>query len=234
VNLRRGERILRIGHRGAPALAPENTIPSLAAALDHGVDLIEIDLVEREGSLWLAHSLEQMTPHTPPLEDALAFFSASAPEEVGLVLDLKSHGIEAEVIDALRRHQLLGRSLAASFHSGALRILKELEPGLLTGFSYPRDRVGIAGQPLLQPLIRVGLAGLGLALPARINRLLGRVGADAAMLHFWLVSALLVERCHARGVAVFAWTVEDEESLARVLAAGVDGVIVNDPRLFDV
>jgi glycerophosphoryl diester phosphodiesterase len=30
---------------------------------------------------------------------------------------------------------------------------------------------------------------------------------------------------------VFAWTVDDERVLARALAAGVDGVITNDPRI---
>jgi glycerophosphoryl diester phosphodiesterase len=65
----------------------------------------------------------------------------------------------------------------------------------------------------------------------RIVGLLARARADAAMLHWALVSRSLVERCHARGAAVLAWTVEDEAALRRVLAAGVDGVIANDPRL---
>jgi glycerophosphoryl diester phosphodiesterase len=51
------------------------------------------------------------------------------------------------------------------------------------------------------------------------------------MLHYALVSRRLVERCHARGAAVLAWTVEDRVALERVLAAGVDGVIANDPGL---
>jgi glycerophosphoryl diester phosphodiesterase len=234
MNLRREGRVLRIGHRGAPALAPENTIPALAAALDHGVDLVEVDLIERGGSLWIAHSLEQITPETPGLDEALVFFSENAPNEVGLILDLKSGGIEAEVVEALRRHGLLERAVAASFHAGALRNLKELEPGLTTGFSYPLDRARIAKTPLFQPFIRAALAVLRPTLPPRIGRLLARAQADATILNHALVSSRLVERCHARGVAVLAWTVEDEESLRRVVAAGVDGVIVNDPRLFDV
>ena len=58
------------------------------------------------------------------------------------------------------------------------------------------------------------------------------VGASAAMLHFSVVSAAAVERAHAAGAAVFAWTVDDEALLARMAAAGVDGVITNDPRIF--
>mgnify|MGYP000026493046 CR=1 FL=1 len=41
---RRGGRPLLIGHRGAAALAPENTIRAFRAARDAGVDAIELDL----------------------------------------------------------------------------------------------------------------------------------------------------------------------------------------------
>ena len=54
----------------------------------------------------------------------------------------------------------------------------------------------------------------------------------AAMLHYSVVSPAAVERAHARGAAVFAWTVNDDAALDRVVAAGVDGVITNDPRIF--
>jgi glycerophosphoryl diester phosphodiesterase len=57
--------------------------------------------------------------------------------------------------------------------------------------------------------------------------------AGSAMLHFAVLSRATVERCHGLGVSVFAWTVDDEELLARVVATGVDGVITNDPRIFD-
>lgn len=220
--------MLRIGHRGAPALAPENTLPSIAAAIEHGVDLVELDVISARGTLYLAHSPAQATDASPALDDALAHV---AEHEVGVILDLKAAGIEAEVIERLRRHDLLARSLAASFRPRALRRLKQLEPKLTTGLSYPFDRAGIAERPAFQPLIRTGLAGLRRTLPARIGGMLARAGADAALLHHALVSERLVERCHRRGAAVLAWTVEDEQALRLVLAAGVDGVIANDPRL---
>jgi glycerophosphoryl diester phosphodiesterase len=234
VNLRREGHPLRIGHRGALALAPENTLPSLAAAIAHGVDVVEMDvlLVERTRSLMLAHSLGDVNPGSPTLAEALAFFVETAKDETGVILDLKSVGVEEEVLEALRRYDLLERSVVASFHASSVRAVKELEPQLTTGLSYPFDRVGIAHRQAFQPVIRAGLAGLRRTLPARIGRMLAHARADAAMLHYALVSRRLVERCHARGAAVLAWTLEDEEALRRVLAAGVDGVIANDPRLF--
>ena len=54
-------RFLRIGHKGAAALAPENTIRSLAAAIEAGVDMVEFDVVDApDGTLVLAHSHEEI------------------------------------------------------------------------------------------------------------------------------------------------------------------------------
>jgi glycerophosphoryl diester phosphodiesterase len=60
VQLRRdGGRPLAIGHRGAPRLAPENTLASLQAAVAAGVDVVEFDVLERGGELVLAHSVRE-------------------------------------------------------------------------------------------------------------------------------------------------------------------------------
>jgi glycerophosphoryl diester phosphodiesterase len=56
-------------------------------------------------------------------------------------------------------------------------------------------------------------------------------GASAAMLHHSVVSSRTVARLRATGVPVFAWTVDDPATLARVVAAGVAGVVSNDPGL---
>ena len=57
-------------------------------------------------------------------------------------------------------------------------------------------------------------------------------GASAVMLQHRLVTESSVERAHAAGLPVLAWTVDEPAELARVVAAGVDGVITNDPRIF--
>jgi len=56
--------------------------------------------------------------------------------------------------------------------------------------------------------------------------------ASAAMIHFSVVSQATVDRCHAIGVPLFCWTVDDPALLERVVDMGVDGVISNDPRIF--
>lgn len=229
MNLRQG-RVLRIGHRGAAALASENTLASIEAAIEYELDLVEIDVVAHANALRLAHSPAEVRDESPTLGEALALVARA---DGGVILDLKSRGIERSAVEALREHDLLDRAVVASFHPASLRTVKEIEPALTTGFSYPFDRAGISEHAAFGPLIRVGLSGLRRVLPARITRMLARAQADALVVHHALVSRTLVDRCHGWDTAVLAWTIEDDAALAHVLAAGVDGVIANDPRLLE-
>src|SRR5262245_30214634 len=134
-------RILRIGHKGAAALAPENTLESLGKAIEFGVDMVEFDVVDApDGALVLAHSREEREPDAATLDEALAFLATHAPPALQLDLDLKERGFECRVVDALRRHGLVERSIACSFFAASLRELRRHEPGLRTGLSYPWDR----------------------------------------------------------------------------------------------
>ena len=78
IDLRRREgRPLRIGHRGTAALASENTIGSLALALELGCDLVEFDVLDFDGSLVLAHSLSEVPGEVATLDEALAFLAGT-------------------------------------------------------------------------------------------------------------------------------------------------------------
>jgi glycerophosphoryl diester phosphodiesterase len=59
-----------------------------------------------------------------------------------------------------------------------------------------------------------------------------RAEADVATLHWLVISPRLVERCHAVGAAVWAWTVNDANVIESMAVADVDGIISDDPRLF--
>ncbi len=229
-----GHHFVRVGHKGAAALAPENTIASLAAAADHGVDMVEFDVAARsDGELVLAHSTREITRESDTLDEALAFIRHETAPDLALDLDLKVRGFEEEIVGALHRHELLDRALASSFYSDSLRRLRVLEPGLRTGISYPWDRSGLAERRGVRPVVWAGTAALRRALPFRIAGMARSATATSAMLHFSVLSSVVVDRCHELGLTVFAWTVDEPDLLERVLGLGVDGVISNDPRIFD-
>jgi glycerophosphoryl diester phosphodiesterase len=227
---RRDGRMLRIGHRGAAVLAPENTIESLRLALELGCDLVEFDVHDLDGTLVLAHDRPAgPVSELPTLDDALAFLAGT---EAGAHLDLKARGAEDAVADALRRHGLVERTVVSSFRPETLRALAAVEPAVRLGLTYPEDRRGFGRRRAAAPFVGLALAAMRAALPPRISRLLGGAGAGAAMLHFAVVSKAAVERCHALGAPVLVWTVDEQAWVPRLDAMDVDGVISNDPRIF--
>lgn len=221
---------LRIGHRGAPALAPENTLESFERALALGVDGVEFDVrAGRDHRLEVAH--DPGTDAGLALDDALAFFAGNE----GIVhVDLKTPGREVDLVAALRRHGLLERALVSSFRPQSLRALAAVEPRLARSLTYPEDRLGVAGRRALALAIRGGLAAIRRVLPRRIGGMLVRARASAATLHFAVVTRETVEACHARGAAVWVWTVNEPELAAALAETGADAIISDDPRIFRV
>jgi glycerophosphoryl diester phosphodiesterase len=251
---RRDGRPLRIGHRGAAALAPENTLASFRAAVEVGVDLIEFDVLELSaGGLVVAHShdlhevshgairgtLASMTtdelraacPDLPTLDEALAFFAEEA-TEVGAHVDLKSPAAASAVLASLGRFGLLERSFVSSFHHRALRRLGELEPRLRVGATFPRDVLRFHGHRRADAAVGGALRALRTVTPRLVGSLLARSGATAVVLHHRVVSDAAVRQAHARNAPVVAWTVDDRDDLDRVNEAGVDAVVTNDPSIF--
>jgi glycerophosphoryl diester phosphodiesterase len=219
--------VLRIGHRGAAALAPENTLAAFEAAIAAGVDGIEFDVVAGADGLEVAHA--RGTRGAPALETALLFLVA---HDVRVHVDLKAVGSEAELAEALRRHELGERAVVSSFSARSLLALRKVAPELARSFTYPEDRLGIAGRRPFSYAARGGLAAMRAVLPRRIAAMVGRVGATAATLHHQLVTRRTVEACHASGAAVWTWTVNDEATAARLAQIGVDAIITDDPRIF--
>ena len=244
----------RVGHRGASALAPENTLRALELAVELGCDMLEFDVLDlADGALVLAHSndlrevshgaargrvrsrdlegLRRVAPDLPTLDEALAFCAERLPG-IGLQLDLKRLGIEAATVEAVRRHGVLDRSWVSTFDARSLRCLAELEPELPRSYTTPRDRFGVSKRGPLAPLVRGALGSIGASLPRRLPLLLARARAVAATLHYSVASRAAIERAHEVDAAVYVWTVDDPRLAERLVRDGADGIITNDPRIF--
>jgi glycerophosphoryl diester phosphodiesterase len=226
---RRDGRLLRIGHRGAAALAPENSLEAIALAVELGCDLVEFDVHAVGGSLVVVHDRPQAEHQLPSLDDVLEFLRGTA---AGVHLDLKARGAEPAVAEALRRHALVDRTVVSSFRAATLRALHGVEPALRLGKTYPQDRTGLTKRPIFHPPARVVVRALKRTLPRRIGALLRAARATAAVLYWEVLTAAVVARCHAVGAPVLAWTVDDPEVVPWLDGLGVDGVVTNDPRIF--
>ena len=224
----------RVGHKGADHVAPGNTLESFQAALEHGVDMIEFDVLRlRDGRLVLAHDYEDAAQREPvSLEEGLDHFAGEAYAAVELDVDLKLPGYEREVVEGLAARGLLARSIVSSTYRESLAALGELRPGLRRGWSVPRARRDYTRSllaPAVYPLVRI----MRRRLPGQAAALIRAGGCEAVMAHWRLVSPRLIEAVQALDAQLYVWTVDDPEHIRRLEALGVDGVITNDPRLFE-
>lgn len=234
--------MLIIAHRGFSALAPENTIISFQKAIRAEADLVEMDLrLSRDREVMVFHDrdLDRNTDgrgpvagktlvelkqfdagirfsdqfkgqRIPTLAEVLDLFSLTP---TGLYLELKlDRGREDERSDLVSQTLRVladtafpNRLVLASFDLPAVRLVQKLRPDLETGLIF-RDEA-VWGE-----MERGALNGLEV-LSARWNIVtVGRVAA-----------------ARQAGKEVWAWTVDRPEELARVRAAGVDGVATNNP-----
>jgi glycerophosphoryl diester phosphodiesterase len=210
--------LLRVGHGGASGVVRGNTPESFDAALDLGVDVIEFDVRAWQGRLVLAHTMFHAgwVPRVS-LDRALAHLAQPRFSDVGLNVDVKHVGCEAALLDALRRRDLLGRTIVSSQVRAVLDRVRALDPSVRTGMS-----VGgvVARRSCLWRDWR-----------AEVLEDLRRERYDALMAYHRLVDARLVSDVRERCGAVFAWTIKDAAALMPLRAAAVDGVITVDPRL---
>ncbi|MEV4468002.1 glycerophosphodiester phosphodiesterase [Nonomuraea salmonea] len=238
--------VTAVAHRGASAYAPENTVSALHLAADQGADMFEVDVQEtKDHHLVLMHDTtltrttdaERRFPGLSPWNvgdltlaqirelDAGSWLSgeytgepvptlAEALEEmrgagVGLLLEVKSPhlypGIEARIAAELRRHSWWlapGRLVVQSFDWDSMRRFERL---------LPQVPIGLLGTPSTSELR--GLASF----------------ADQINPPYGELTAAYVRRVHQLGMDVLTWTVDDPDTMRRMLTYQVDGIISNKP-----
>ncbi|WP_148415268.1 glycerophosphodiester phosphodiesterase family protein [Haloferax sp. KTX1] len=211
-----------IGHRGCPALAPENTLAAFEAAATR-LDWVELD-VRRCGSgeLVVFHdeTLDRLTGATGRVADAslaelqeltvgdsdepiptLAAVFDALPDRVAVNVELKQTGLAADLAAVVgdAGHEVL----VSSFDPDALRAVRETA-ALPVAFLFAAD---------WESALSVATA----------------LNCAAVHPHYDLLSSARVEEAHDRGFEVNAWTVPDREVARRLREYGVDGVVVDDP-----
>jgi glycerophosphoryl diester phosphodiesterase len=205
---------------------PENTLRSFIRAEREGLDQIELDLhLSKDGALVVMHDakVDRTTDGSGAIGDLtlaeLRELDAGLGERVPVfeeVLDAVERPIQAEIKDVaaarvlaevLRRREALDRVSVLSFHDRALREIRDCLPEART------------------VLVAEGQLG-----PEIVDRAQA-VGAQLVSLELPLISLDLVERCHAAGIAVIAWTVNTERELALARAFELDGVVTDVPAI---
>lgn len=231
-----------IAHRGASMYAPENTLAAFKLAIAQGADAIELDVDQcAGGDLVVIHdaTVDRTTSEPGKVADLslreikeldagswfdVEFRGEQIPtldevfETVGrkirINIELKNYtrlfdDLAVKVAHAVRAHHLEDWVFISSFNPFNFRKFKRLLPDVPVGLlTFPR-------------YARPGLVGL-------VRRL---APFDALHPHVSDATPACIDRSHRAGMPVFAYTINEPDPMRRVLDAGIDGVITDDPRL---
>jgi glycerophosphoryl diester phosphodiesterase len=231
-----------VGHKGADLIAPGNTVESFHAAAAEGVDTIEMDVLwlpdshlplDQRAPLVIAHDWEDAERRTPlQLTEALDAFLEPPLDKLEIDLDIKLPGREEELVEALQERGLVERAMISTMEMHTLKRILELQPALRRGWTYPRvtkdwSRKRWARAPMLGAMV-----AMRHRLPGLAAQKLPQFGVEAMWVYHPLVSPRLARICNLAKVELIAWTVDDLSQMEKLVAAGVDGICSNDPRLF--
>lgn len=238
--------ITRIGHKGADALVPGNTVASFEKAVEVGVDMIEFDVLWLEDGrpempaaerspLVVAHdwhaaaSRERLT-----LEDALEAFTRPPLDEVRINLDFKLPGREDEALEILRRHGLGHRLSISTMEVSTVAWFRDNAPEISRGWTVPKvTRDWLSKPAWMKPALFAGLATVRYRMPGLVRKGIGELEPEAIWAFYGVLSPRLIEVVREAGLKLNVWTVDDPQRIAGLTATGVDGICSNDPRLLN-
>lgn len=242
----RPERPVVVGHRGARAAVPENTMPSFRAAIELGVEVIEADaLLSRDDELVLMHdatvnrttngqgSVADLTwPELAQL-DAGSWFSPSfagyripraaelmeLAREAGIALCLEAKG--ATHAETCRVAERLAQLVVDS---------DAIDWAFVSSFDHGALAAAKAAVPALM-LAPERLPEHGVQSVDETIRQAKALGAPVIQHRWELITAELVDALHEAGIGIWSWNTNDERSVRLSLALGVDGIIGDDVEL---
>lgn len=218
--------MLKIGHRGARAYEPENTLSSFRKAMELGVDAVELDVRKtKDNELVVIHNadvnkttngtgavneltLEEIKglvtekgEHVPTLEEVLD----AVARRVKVLIELKETGTEEQVMDLIRKKKLTENVIIVSFHEDVLRKVRKLSGEVATGLIYVRHKNPIQ-------------AALDLK-------------AEYLLPLYRFTHSANVKKAHEKGLKVIVWTINNKEEVEEYKQKGVDGIATDKPDI---
>ena len=231
------EPFMYVAHRGASYLAPENTLASIQLAWELGADAAECDIMlTADNQLVLFHdkntkkltgedlvvkeatweqlkhlviipsenNLPEYSGETIPL---LTNVLANIPEDRLLVIEIKTGPEILPHLQKLIDQQVIhGQISFIAFDFETIRQVKDLYPHL------PAYYLSMFKSDLKKRMDAIVESGL-----------------DGVDLRHGMIDQKVMERCHAAGLDVWCWTVNDPETALKMKKLGVTAITTDRP-----
>ena len=228
-------RFLRVGHRGARAHAPDNTLLGIRTAATLGADMVEIDvqrtadghivlshdayLTGDDGRVWpiRRHTLDELRridlgqgERIPTFGEAL---QTCSDENIGMYIEIKDGGTIAGVVETLRAEKAGGYCMIGSFRPDWLATVKQRAPELVTSVLFNAPSVDAV----------------------KLAQAIGANYVHPCWERFPNPSALLtpewVARVREAGLGIVCWHEERPAEIAALRQIGVDAICSDKPEL---
>jgi len=218
--------MIKVGHRGARAYEPENTLRSFAKAMELGVDAVELDIRKtKDNEIVVIHdadvkkttngsglvsdlTLQQIKSFSteknekiPTLDEALACIDKKAK----VFIELKETGFEERVLSMIKKNGQTKNVIIVSFLEDALRRVRELDPEIETGLIYAKHK-----NPLKAAL---------------------ELKAQWLVAFYRFTHTANVQKAHENGLKVLVWTVNTPEEAAEMKRKEVDAIASDKPDI---
>jgi len=218
------------GHRGAAGLSPENTLESIAKALELNVDRVEVDVHQTKDDIIILMHDKKINRTTngkgkikdytyaelmqfkiegklkiPTLEEALL----KVKNKSVLLIEIKEGdnyypGIEKRVLSLIAKHKASDWCIIQSFDDDILRKVHQLNPNIKL-------------HKLLLSSIFYDLTDLEFV--------------EEFSIYHVFASKRFINKVHALNKKVNVWTVNDKGKVQSLIEKGADGIITDYPGI---
>ncbi|MCW4022941.1 MAG: glycerophosphodiester phosphodiesterase family protein [Candidatus Bathyarchaeota archaeon] len=218
--------MLKIGHRGARAYEPENTLSSFRKAVELGANAVELDVRKtKDGKLVVIHNadvnkttngegavneltLDQIQKlvtdkdeQIPTLDDVLD----AVGKKVKVLVEIKEAETAEQVLDMVQKKGLADNVILVSFHEEALKKIRELNQTVETGLIYVRHK-----NPIQTAL---------------------DLKAEYLLSLYSFTHSANIKKAHENGLKVIVWTINKKEDVEEYKKKGVDGIASDRPDI---
>jgi len=231
----RGHRVtpLVIGHRGASAARPENTVEAYRHAAELGADWVELDVRRTADDALVIHHDAELPDGRVIVELTAVELPASVPTLAVALTACRGMGINVEIKNDRSDPdydpgQRVASGVTDLLVSWAAADQLDLARILVTSFN-PHTIDSVRSWA---PAVPTGLLVFDLSGPDAVAVAIDRAArAGHRAINPWdpLVDETLMALARAAGLAVYPWTVDDPERMAALLDLEVDGIITNVP-----
>lgn len=236
-----------VAHRGFSYVTPENTMIAFKMAIQSGADYTETDIYKTsDGVLVLLHDpnlkrttgkdidvrnityaeLEKLEAGAwkgkhftgekiPTLEECLKLFKGSGCRPA---LEIKMDNIEQDVVDLLRKMEMIDDVTILDFNNNRLARFREIEPKLETAWNFSRK---LDGDP----------AKFAEALCKELDENAKKSGTEILSLNLNVLSPQLIEMLHAKDYVIWGWPGNDVPLMNKLLHWGVDAITTDRPDM---